>query len=123
MAGPFVARYRAIVEPLFGRQFTEADGISEAELDAIPGRSGYELPEANEEAEPRKNTRVIAVLFPNDQTVNYNWAQYRTTARAIEKKTGLRFFRALPDDVAEALRDHVDEVEVREPAPRRGTSK
>jgi hypothetical protein len=35
----------------------------------------------------------------------------------------LRFFRNVPDDVAEALRDHVDEVEIREPAPRRGTSK
>jgi hypothetical protein len=45
MAGPFVERFRAIVEPLFGRPFTAADGIPEAELDAIAGRYGYELPE------------------------------------------------------------------------------
>lgn len=46
MAGPFVERFRAIVEPLFGRRFDVADGCAEAELDAIPGRCGYELPEA-----------------------------------------------------------------------------
>jgi hypothetical protein len=45
MAGPFVERFRAIVEPLFGRPFTAADGIPETELDAIAGRCGYELPE------------------------------------------------------------------------------
>ncbi len=46
MAGPFVERFRAIVEPLFGRPFTGADGIPEADLDAIQSRCGYELPEA-----------------------------------------------------------------------------
>lgn len=46
MSGPFVDRYRAVVEPLYGRRFTEADGFSEAELDAVPSRTGYELPEA-----------------------------------------------------------------------------
>ena len=46
MAGPFVARFRAVVEPLFGRPFTEADGISDADLDTAQERCGYELPEA-----------------------------------------------------------------------------
>lgn len=46
MAGPFVERFRSIVEPLFGRSFTAADCIPEADLDAIPGRCGYQLPEA-----------------------------------------------------------------------------
>jgi hypothetical protein len=45
MAGPFVELFRGIVEPLFGRPFTAADGIPEADLDAVPGRCGYELPE------------------------------------------------------------------------------
>jgi endonuclease G len=72
-----------------------------------------------EDAEPRMNTRVIAILMPNDQTVGYEWAKYRVTARAVEKRTGMRFFRGVPEDVAEALRDHLDEVEIREPAPRR----
>jgi hypothetical protein len=46
MAGPFVERFRGIVEPLYGRPFAPADGIPAADLDAIPGRCGYELPEA-----------------------------------------------------------------------------
>ncbi len=74
-------------------------------------------------AEPRKNTRVIAVIMPNDQTVDFNWAKYRTTARKVEKMTGLKFFSALPQDLAEALRDHLDEVDVRVPTPRRPKGK
>jgi endonuclease G len=65
------------------------------------------------DAEPRKNSRVIAVVMPNDQTVGNDWTMYRTTAREVEKLTGLRFFQNVPDEVAEALRDHRDEVEVR----------
>ena len=76
-----------------------------------------------EGAEPRKNTRVIAVVMPNDQTVGFNWAKYRVSARDVEKLTGLRFFRDLPEEVAEALRDHVDKVKVPAPRPRRGKGK
>jgi endonuclease G len=71
------------------------------------------LPE--EGAEPRKNTRVIAVVMPNDQTVDYDWAKYRTTAGKVEKLTGYTFFREVPEEVAAALREHLDEVEVRVP--------
>jgi hypothetical protein len=45
MPGPFVNHFLAVVEPLFGRAFTNADGIPEAELDAMLSRIGYELPE------------------------------------------------------------------------------
>ncbi len=72
-----------------------------------------------EDAEPRKNTRVIAVVMPNDQTVDFNWAKYRTTARHVERLAKVRFFRTVPEEVAEALRDHKDTVEVRVPKPRR----
>ena len=34
-----------------------------------------------EGGEPRKDTRVIAVVMPNDQTVDYDWAKYRVTTR------------------------------------------
>ncbi|HZY85362.1 MAG TPA: DNA/RNA non-specific endonuclease [Gemmataceae bacterium] len=73
-----------------------------------------------EDAEPRKNSRVIAVIMPNDQTVGFDWARYRVSTRQVEKLTGLRFFSAVPKDVARALREHVDDVEVRNPAPRGG---
>jgi endonuclease G len=72
-----------------------------------------------EDAQPRKNTRVIAVLMPNDQTVDFNWAKYRVTARDVEKLTGFTFFRTVPAEVAEALRDHVDRVAVRVPKGKR----
>jgi endonuclease G len=71
-----------------------------------------------EGAEPRKNTRVIAVIMPNDQTVDYNWAKYRVTTRQVEKLTGLHFFPKVEADVREALLDHLDKVEVRVPRPR-----
>ena len=58
--------------------------------------------------------------MPNDQTVDFDWAKYRVTARAVEKLTGLRFFSALRDEeVAEALRDHLDEVYVPVPKSRK----
>lgn len=74
-----------------------------------------------EDAAPRKNTRVIAVVMPNDQSVDFNWAKYRVTARHVEKLTGYTFFRNVPVEVAEALRAHVDEVEVRVPKSRKGS--
>jgi hypothetical protein len=46
MAGPFVEQFRNAVEPLFGRRFTEEDGISETDIDAVQERNRYELPEA-----------------------------------------------------------------------------
>jgi endonuclease G len=73
-----------------------------------------------EGAEPRKNTRVIAVIMPNDQTVDFNWAKYRVTARQVEKLTGLHFFPKVEEEVREALLDHFDKVEVRSPRSRGG---
>jgi endonuclease G len=75
-----------------------------------------------EEAEPRRNTRVIAVILPNDQSEDFNWAKYRVTPRAVEKLTGFQFFRSVPEDVASALRDHLDEVYVPYSRPRGGKS-
>jgi endonuclease G len=68
-----------------------------------------------EDAEPRKNTRVISIIMPNDQSVTHDWAKYRVKTRAVEKLTGYRFFRNVPEEVAAELRDHLDEVKVRVP--------
>jgi endonuclease G len=77
------------------------------------------LPTAD--AEPRKNTRVIAVIMPNDQTVDWEWPKYRVRTRDVERLTGYKFFRTVEDkEVAQALRDHLDEVSVRVPIPNRG---
>src|SRR5207248_1634845 len=71
----------------------------------------------HEDAEPRKNTRVITVAMPNNQAVDYDWTKYRVSARAVERLTGYTFFRNVPEDIAEALREHVDDVEVHVPIP------
>jgi endonuclease G len=72
----------------------------------------------HDDAEPHKNTRVIAVIMPNDQTVDFDWAKYRTSARRVEELTGNRFFRNVPEDVAEVLRNSVDDVKVHISTPR-----
>ena len=77
-----------------------------------------------EDAEPHKNTRVISIIMPNDQTVDYDWARYRTSLRKVEELTGNRFFRTVPEDVAEALRDSVDEAKIHvSTPPRNGVGK
>jgi DNA/RNA endonuclease G (NUC1) len=67
--------------------------------------------------------RVIAVIMPNDQSVGFDWAKYRVKARAEEKLTGLRFFSGVPEEVAEALRDHLDDVYVPVPKARKKRAK
>ncbi len=74
------------------------------------------LPHAG--AEPTARTRVIAVVMPNDQSVGFDWGAYRVRARNVERLAGLRFFRDLPSEVADALRDHLDEVHVPVGQPR-----
>jgi endonuclease G len=65
-----------------------------------------------EGAEVKKNTRVIAVLMPNDQTVDHDWTRFRVSAQEIERLTGYTFFRNVPSSIAAALRRHVDDVAV-----------
>jgi endonuclease G len=67
----------------------------------------------HEDAEPRRNTRVIAVIMPNDQSVDFDWAKYRTSARRVEELTGYEFFSTLPLELADTLRDSVDDVKIR----------
>jgi uncharacterized repeat protein (TIGR01451 family) len=53
-------------------------------------------------------TRVIAIKIPNNDSVSANWQNYVTSAREIEVDTGYSFFTALPQGLAEVLRDKVD---------------
>ena len=62
---------------------------------------------------------VIAIIMPNDQTVDFDWTKYRVSASAVEQLTGYKFFRNVPEEIAAALREHVDDVEVRVPRTRR----
>ena len=62
------------------------------------------VPEAGGNNDLRKidrNTRVIAVIMPNDDTqVRDEWEKYRVSVTAIEKETGYKFFTAIPGPIA-----------------------
>jgi endonuclease G, mitochondrial len=64
------------------------------------------------------DTRVIAVLMPNDQDkVAEEWAPFRTSVAAIEQRTGYHFFDRVRPDVASALRQKVDNEPIPPPRP------
>lgn len=65
------------------------------------------------------NTRVIAVIMPNDeQAVGEEWAGFRTSVAEVERHTGLHFFDRLAPSVAAALRQKVDAERIPPPKPR-----
>jgi endonuclease G len=74
----------------------------------------------DETSEPTKRTRVIATIFPNDERVyekkenkeDWHWADHRVSVAEVEKLTGYKFFRTLPEETAQALKEKVDEVHV-----------
>jgi len=71
------------------------------------------LPSAD--AKPTKQSRTIAVIMPNDQSVDYEWAKYRCPVSRVEQLTGARFWPAIPEETAKVLKEKTDEVKVREP--------
>lgn len=55
------------------------------------------------------SSRAIAVMMPNNQTVNANnWGFYRTSIDAIETATGYDFLSRLPADIQSAIESVVD---------------
>lgn len=59
------------------------------------------------------DTRVIAVIIPNNQTASdKHWGAYRVSVDEVEKATGFDFFAPLPDAIEELLEMHVDTVKV-----------
>ncbi len=56
-----------------------------------------------------ENTRVIAVLMPNQQGIKAdNWKQFRTTVRALEQQTGFDFLSSLSPELQNTLESRVD---------------
>lgn len=53
-------------------------------------------------------TRAIAVIMPNDNSINSDWHAYLTTVDAVEALTGYDFFANLPDAVENAIEAGVD---------------
>ncbi|HVX86999.1 MAG TPA: DNA/RNA non-specific endonuclease [Phycisphaerae bacterium] len=57
-------------------------------------------------------SRVLAVIMPNDNSVSFSWAQYRTSVNEIETVTGLKFFDKLPAPLAAALKAQIDTTDI-----------
>lgn len=65
---------------------------------------------------PTKTSRTIAVWMPNDGTVDADdWAQYRVSVAEVEKKTKLKFFPVVSDEVATAIKEKPDAVKIGAP--------
>ena len=51
------------------------------------------------------NTRVIAVVMPNENGIEADpWQKYIVTVNELERSTGYRFFSALPPNIQTALK-------------------
>lgn len=57
-----------------------------------------------------ENTRVIAVITPNTNTINGNWKTYRTSVDAIETATGLDLLTAVPANIQSVIEARVDNL-------------
>jgi endonuclease G len=59
-------------------------------------------------ADVRPSTQVIVVVMPNEAGVRRTrWATYRTTIRAIERRTGYDFLSRVPREIQEAIETRV----------------
>jgi endonuclease G len=56
-----------------------------------------------------RDTRAIAVVMPNDQSVEHGWGKFRTSVKDVEKRTGYHFFDRVPSAVIGPLKEHVDD--------------
>ena len=53
-------------------------------------------------------TRTIAVIMPNNNSINSDWHAYLTTVDAVETLTGYDFFANVPDIVENSIEAGVD---------------
>jgi endonuclease G, mitochondrial len=74
----------------------------------------------NENAIPDKDTRTIAVVMPNDQSIDFDWPKYRVSVREVEKLTGYTFFGNISEEAAGAIKERVDATAVHVPRSRAG---
>jgi endonuclease G len=58
------------------------------------------------------DTRLIAVMMPNNQTLDLDWTKFRVSVHEVEQKTGLRFFTAVPATIIEPLKLKIDSAPI-----------
>ena len=57
-------------------------------------------------------TRVIAVVMRNDQTIGHDWSKYRTSVNEVETLTGYKFFARVSPAVIDPLKAKVDDTHI-----------
>ncbi len=62
----------------------------------------------NDVSRVNASTRVIAVIMPNNNSINSDWHTYLTTVNAVEALTGYDFFANVPDIVENSIEAGVD---------------
>jgi endonuclease G len=63
------------------------------------------------------NTRLIAVIMPNDMSVGEEWAGFRVSVKDVETLTGYKFFDKVSDAVIEPLKEVVDDEPITHATP------
>jgi endonuclease G len=66
-----------------------------------------------------RQSRVIAVVMPNDQSVGEAWAKFRTRIKDVEELTGYHFFDRVPAEVMGPLKEKVDRERISAGRPER----
>jgi endonuclease G len=62
----------------------------------------------NDVSRVNAGTRTIAVIMPNDNSINSDWHTYLTTVDAVEALTGYDFFANVPDAIENAVEAGID---------------
>ena len=84
-------------------------GNNRVNIPAVTWKVVLVLPNGDDDlARINKNTRTIAVIMPNDNTVTQNWRQYRTSVQRVEALTGYNFYSNVPRLIQNIMERRVD---------------
>jgi endonuclease G len=68
--------------------------------------------EGNPVERVKGESRVIAVIMPNDCTLTNAWGKWRVKVKDVEELTGYTFFDKVPEAVRKVLIDKLDDVNI-----------
>ncbi len=82
----------------------------------VPAKTWKVVLELNSGGGVEPDSRLIAIITPNDETVAEDWSRYRVSVRDVEQLTGYKFFDRADPAVLDPLKDKTDRSPV--PPPR-----
>ncbi len=72
----------------------------------LDAEGGDDLQKVNEQ------TRLIAVIMPNNMSVGQDWSRFRVPVRDVESLTGYKFFSKVPANIIEPLKEKADDEHI-----------